>query len=133
MKLTCIFCDYTAIPEQKIIFENDWCVFLQMPQDILEGSGVIIPKAHKETVFDLSEAEWKATYTLLEKVKPYLDSHFLPAGYSVGWNCYQVGGQSIPHAHLHVIPRYADEPFAGKGIRNWFKNEANRRPGQRAY
>jgi diadenosine tetraphosphate (Ap4A) HIT family hydrolase len=29
--------------------------------------------------------------------------------------------------HLHVIPRFADEPLAGKGIRHWIKQPANRR------
>lgn len=52
-----------------------------------------------------------------------------PDGFNVGWNCFAAGGQSIPHAHLHVIPRFRDEPFAGKGIRHWLKSEANRRPG----
>ena len=31
------------------------------------------------------------------------------------------------HAHLHVIPRFAAEPHAGKGIRYWLKQESNRR------
>jgi diadenosine tetraphosphate (Ap4A) HIT family hydrolase len=31
------------------------------------------------------------------------------------------------YAHLHVIPRYADEPLAGKGIRYWLKQPANKR------
>ena len=34
---------------------------------------------------------------------------------------------TVFHAHLHVIPRYAGEPHAGKGIRHWLKREANRR------
>lgn len=38
------------------------------------------------------------------------------------------GGQSIHHAHLHVVPRFRDEPLAGKGIRPWLKSEANLRP-----
>jgi histidine triad (HIT) family protein len=54
-----------------------------------------------------------------------------PDGFNVGWNCGPVGGQVIPHAHLHVIPRFADEPYAGKGIRHWLKQESNRRPGNR--
>lgn len=37
------------------------------------------------------------------------------------------GGQSVFHAHMHVIPRFADEPYAGRGMRSWIKEEANRR------
>ncbi len=36
-------------------------------------------------------------------------------------------GQTVFHAHLHVIPRFAAEPHAGKGIRYWLKQESNRR------
>jgi histidine triad (HIT) family protein len=57
-----------------------------------------------------------------------LDETLKPDGYSVGWNVLPVGGQHVPQAHLHVIARFADEPFAGRGIRYWLKQEENRRP-----
>ena len=56
-----------------------------------------------------------------------LDEQYGPAGYNVGWNNGAVAGQSVFHAHMHVIPRFADEPFAGRGIRYWLKQEDNRR------
>lgn len=128
----CLFCFPMSFPGQKIVLENDSCYFLQSPkaQDILEGAGLIIPKAHKETVFDLSEKEWTDTYEMMQKAKKLLDLEYQPDGYSTGWNVNPVGGQSIPHAHLHIIPRFKDEPFAGRGIRSWIKSEANRRPGK---
>jgi len=89
---------------------------------------MIMPKAHKITVFDLSAEEWVATKELIERAKQYIDSNYSLDGYSVGWNCGDVGGQTVFHAHLHIIPRYADEPFAGRGIRSWIKLEDNRRP-----
>ncbi|MCL2603548.1 MAG: HIT domain-containing protein, partial [Defluviitaleaceae bacterium] len=87
----------------------------------------IIPKAHKVTVFDLSFEEWEATKQLIDRVKCYLDEKYKPDGYNVGWNCGEAGGQHVFHAHLHIIPRHADEPYAGRGIRNWIKREENRR------
>jgi ligand-binding SRPBCC domain-containing protein len=36
-----------------------------------------------------------------------------------------IGRQEVFHAHLHVIPRYVDEPLAGKGIRYWLKQPDN--------
>lgn len=126
---SCVLCSLDLDEEQEVIFEGDHCYYIQKKsvQKSLEGSGLIIPKAHKQTVFDLSEAEWKETYELLQRVKDYIDERFQPEGYNVGWNVGQVGGQSIPHAHLHVIPRYRDESFAGKGIRYWIKQPENRR------
>jgi diadenosine tetraphosphate (Ap4A) HIT family hydrolase/ADP-ribose pyrophosphatase YjhB (NUDIX family) len=128
---SCGYCNYKNDKDVTVFFENDLCVCIEQPDPILVGSCVIIPKSHKETVFDLSYDEWKATKELIDKLKEYMDSKFKPDGYNVGWNCGEAGGQHGPffHAHLHIIPRYSDEPFAGRGIRNWIKREDNMRPG----
>ncbi|AYC30656.1 HIT family protein [Paenisporosarcina cavernae] len=131
-KMDCIYCHPEKDQEQQIVFENEYCLFLQHPkhQTILEGTGVIVPRAHKQTVFDLSPEEWNATYDLLQKVKNHLDEAHAHSGYTLGWNVGEVSNQTIPHAHLHVIPRFEDEPFANKGLRAWFKSEENRRPSR---
>lgn len=99
-----------------------------MPQEVLKGSGVIVPVAHRETVFDLTPEEWRSTQEMLAEVKALLDREYSLNGYNIGWNAGETGGQHIPHAHLHIIPRYADEPYAGKGIRHWLKSRDNGRP-----
>ncbi len=107
---------------------NDAAVFLQNDrrQGPLIGSGIIIPVRHAETVFDLTPEEVRATFELLGEVKVRLDQSLHPEGYTIGWNCGAVGGQEIAHAHLHVIPRFAREPYAGRGLRYWLKQDANR-------
>lgn len=91
------------------------------------GSAMVLPTAHRETPFELSDDEWQATRDLMVAVRARIQEEHEPAGWNVGWNVYPVGGQSIPHAHCHVIPRYPDEPFAGKGLRWWLKSDANAR------
>jgi diadenosine tetraphosphate (Ap4A) HIT family hydrolase len=121
----CSICDLDGV----VVIENDHCLFLQEPQQVLIGSGIIVPRAHRPTLFDLSEAEWVATYLLLQRAKALLDATHLPHGYNIGWNAGRVAGQEIFHSHLHVIPRFEDEPLAGKGIRHWLKQPDNKRPG----
>ncbi|MFC4560070.1 HIT family protein [Virgibacillus kekensis] len=126
----CVFCHPRLEAEQRIILENEHCMFLQwesasLKGSQLEGAGLIVPRQHRETAFDLSKEEWNATHDLLHEVKAYLDEKHGPNGYNIGWNCGEVGGQHIFHAHFHVIPRYADEPMAGKGIRYLFKGPGN--------
>ena len=122
-------CPYCPIrdPEQQVIFGNDRVLFLQQEryQGALKHSGVIIPVQHKETVFDLSEAEIIATFQLLSIVKKWMDESFAPDGYNIGWNCGRTGGQEVFHAHMHVIPRFRQEPLAGTGIRTLLKSAAN--------
>jgi diadenosine tetraphosphate (Ap4A) HIT family hydrolase len=109
-----------------ISLENDLCFFLEGDVEIV-GSGMIIPKALRETVFDLTRDEWNATFDLLQLVKIKIDSQFQPDGFNIGWNVKPVSGGHVPQAHLHVIPRFKDEVFAGRGIRWWFKQLENTR------
>ncbi|MBI5352554.1 MAG: HIT family protein [Chloroflexi bacterium] len=122
----CKFCDPFVNPTE-IVLENDLCIFLQHEETVLIGAGLIIPRAHHETVFDLTPGEWVATREMIHQVKSLLDETYHPDGYTVGWNCGEAGGQHVFHAHLHIIPRYKDEPFAGKGLRHWLKQEENKR------
>ncbi|WP_281976277.1 HIT family protein [Halobacillus litoralis] len=123
----CILCAPEKDEEQRILFENESCYYVQKDQRILKGSGLIVPKSHRTTVFELSEKEWLDTQALLHQVKEWLDDTMQPDGYNIGYNCYETGGQHIFHAHLHIIPRFGDEPHAGKGIRHWLKQEENKR------
>lgn len=123
---SCPFCPPT-LDDSQVVLENSDSLFLQQPQAVLVGSGLIIPRAHRETVFDLTDTEWHSTFSLLREAKKLLDTQFRPQGYNVGWNCGRVAGQEVFHVHLHVIPRFADEPFAGMGIRYWLKQPENRR------
>lgn len=123
--MSCPFCP--PIEPATIVLENSHALFLQQPQPVLIGSGLIIPRQHRQTVFDLTPEEWAATFGLLQQVKALLEREYEPDGYNVGWNCGSVAGQEVFHAHLHVIPRYRDEPLAGKGIRYWLKQDLNRR------
>ncbi|MED4754734.1 HIT family protein [Brevibacillus choshinensis] len=118
----CPYCNILNDDEHEVIISNDICTYSLLKEQEIKGAGIIVPKQHRETVFDLTEDEWIATYQLLHEVKLYLDEKYNPDGYNVGWNCGQVGGQHVFHSHLHVIPRYANEIMAGKGIRYLFKN-----------
>jgi len=68
------------------------------------------------------------TRHVLAIAKQLIDAKYKPDGYNLGWNVGEIGGQYVFHSHLHVIPRFADEPFAGKGIRHWFISDENERP-----
>lgn len=94
---SCVFCNIDLDLRQSIVLSNEYCLFLQLEQfkikgSQLEGSGLIVPKKHRETVFDLSPKEWKATHSLLHEVKQYIDEKYEPQGYNLGRNCGEVGG-----------------------------------------
>lgn len=132
----CELCNINLNLNQKIIFENEHSLFLQLvdyqEQDVLlEGCGIIIPKSHRATVFDLTREEWASMYDLISTVNSHIDQKYSPEGYNLGWNVNETGGQKIDHAHMHIIPRYSDEKLAGQGIRSHLKSEQNYRDGNK--
>ena len=113
--------------------ENTVCLYVSTrdpadPPDVLPGCGVIIPIAHRTSPFDLTPEEWMATHEFLRKAKAAQNERLAPDGYTLIWNCNPAIGQSPAHAHLHVIPRFDDEPFADRGGRSAVKVPQNRRP-----
>ena len=124
----CPFCLETSRPCGDILITHDHAYLITNPDPVLQTSLMIIPLRHVETPFDLNRAEWKATKELLDEAKVWLDEQGAE-GYTVGWNVGAVAGQHVPHAHLHVIARFSDEPLAGQGLRHALKQPGNRRPG----
>jgi histidine triad (HIT) family protein len=115
-----------------VYFENALCVYASTrdpadPPDVLPGCGVIIPIAHRTSPFDFAPDEWIATHELLIKAKAAWDDRLAPDGYLLAWNVFPAVGQPPIHAHLHVIPRFDDEPHSDKGARSAIKVPENRR------
>ena len=94
------------------------------------GSLMVIPRTHRRTPWELTTEEWSATQSLLRLMMNQVSELHMPDGWNVGWNVGAVAGQVVEHAHCHLVPRYADEPFAGRGLRWWFKQAENARPAR---
>lgn len=117
----CPFCE-----PHHVVDELGPC-YVMATDDGPPGSIMVLPWAHRQTPLDLTHDEWTTTQLLLRKQRERVGEERNPDGWNIGWNLFAVGGQSVDHAHCHLIPRYADEPFAGRGIRSWIKSAENRR------
>ena len=78
----CSFCN--GVEHSSVLIEGTLCYFMDTGDPILVGGGMILPRAHRETVFDLTKEEWDETQSLLEQAKNMLDDKYTPDGYSVG-------------------------------------------------
>jgi histidine triad (HIT) family protein len=85
MDSDCIYCNISQESDHELILSNDFCVYSLLKKQEIEGAGIIVPRNHRETLFDLSQEEWNATYQLLQEVKNYIDNKYKPDGYNVGW------------------------------------------------
>lgn len=73
---------------------------------------------HIASVFDLSENEQAALWVLVAKVRAAVHERLQPDGFNIGINDGTAAGQTIGHAHIHVIPRRnGDVPDPRGGIR----------------
>jgi histidine triad (HIT) family protein len=129
----CVFCDLGPFRAAELCFENEHCLYASTrdprdPADVLPGCGVLIPKLHRLSPFDFTPAEWSAAHELLLLAKAALDERWAPDGYMLLWNCFSEPQGPFHHAHLHVIPRFDDEPRASEGGRSAIKAPENRRP-----
>jgi diadenosine tetraphosphate (Ap4A) HIT family hydrolase len=108
--MSCPFCDFEIIIEASLVYAR----YDKFP--VSKGHCLIIPKRHVETWFDMSKEEQAGAFELIDKVKALIDDRYSPDGYNIGMNCGETAGQTIPHAHIHVIPRYkgdTDNPRGG--------------------
>lgn len=123
----CRFCLENGLLAGEPAFTNDGCYFLESNDPVLSNAGMIIPFRHVATPFELDATEWRDVFDLLLMARDHLATA-APDGYTIGWNVGTAAGQTVGHAHLHIIARFADEPLAGKGLRHHLKQPSNRRP-----
>ena len=111
----CIFCK----PQREILASNAHAIAVFDTYPVSPGHSLILPLRHVETIWDLPEDEYLACYALVRALKPVLEARFRPDGFNVGVNCGEAAGQSVWHAHIHVIPRFkGDTPFPKGGVRH---------------
>jgi diadenosine tetraphosphate (Ap4A) HIT family hydrolase len=89
------------------------------------GHTLVVPKRHTGSFFDLSTQERDDLLVMLDRTKKILDDELQPQGYNIGINDGAVAGQTVPHVHVHLIPRFAgDLPDPRGGVRWVIPNKA---------
>ena len=82
------------------------------PRQLQEGAALVIPTRHAPTLFDLTEAEAVAVMQCVVRVARALQSAFQPDGLQLLQNNGVAGAQSVPHFHMHIVPRYRDDSWS---------------------
>ena len=79
---------------------------------------MVVPRSHVATVFDLPASELASVWEFVARVRDELAKRFGVEAFNIGLNDGQLAGQTVPHAHIHVIPRRkGDVPDPRGGIR----------------
>jgi len=120
----CIFCNPSS--DRELILESATVYSIYDKFPVSNGHSLIIPKRHCENYFDLTFKEQSACFYVLNKVKKIINERFNPDGFNIGININSSAGQTIPHVHIHLIPRYkGDVEDPTGGVRNVIPSKGN--------
>lgn len=107
---------FLAIPHEEHLACSTLCIAFRDANPVSPGHALIVPRRVVATWFEATPEEWGEARELLEQVKRRLDAELSPDGYNVGFNAGRAAGQTVFHAHLHLIPRFdgdVEDPTGG--------------------
>ena len=119
---------FLAVPTTDWLCSNDlaFAIFDSFP--VSHGHVLVTTRRIVETWFDATDEEQAALMALVKEVKLLLDQRLdpKPDGYNVGFNSGAASGQTVPHVHIHVIPRYhGDMADPRGGVRHCIPEKGN--------
>ncbi|MCM3667392.1 HIT family protein [Mesobacillus maritimus] len=105
----CIFCKIIngEIPSAKVYENEHVYAFLDISQ-VTKGHTLVIPKVHKENVYELTEEIASNLFKEVPKIANAIKKAYNPIGLNTLNNNGELAGQSVYHFHLHLIPRYGE-------------------------
>jgi diadenosine tetraphosphate (Ap4A) HIT family hydrolase len=112
-------CPFCTLPPERIIDSNNLALVIRDGYPISPGHTLVIPKRHIGSWFEITQAEQQALLDLLAKAKAVLVTEFNPDGYNIGINDGPTAGQTVPHLHMHLIPRYKGDQEDPRGGVRW--------------
>lgn len=120
----CPFCNPDSKSELILESATVYSIYDKFP--VNKGHTLIIPKRHCVDYFELSFKEQSACWFMLNKAKEILKMEFNPDGFNIGININESAGQTIPHVHIHLIPRYkGDVEIPRGGVRGVIPDKKN--------
>lgn len=107
VNIDCPFCNPDSNRELIIESATAYAILDKYPVSI--GHALIIPKRHCSDYFELTFKEQSACWFILNKAKEILEKKLNPDGFNIGINVNNSAGQTIPHVHIHLIPRFVGD------------------------
>jgi len=112
-------CPFCTLPAERIIDSNEFGVVIRDGYPISKGHTLIIPKRHVGSFFETTQDEKLALLALLESAQQKLKKEFNPPSFNIGINDGKEAGQTVPHLHIHLIPRYESDLVDPRGGVRW--------------
>src|SRR3989344_316321 len=113
--------------QKRIIISNGLAFAFPTNIPITPGHVLICPKRHVQTIYELTSDEISEIFELMQTLRVAIKTTFNATGFNYAWNEGEAAGQSVPHVHIHMVPRKDGDA----GITEYEPRKFLYRPGSR--
>jgi histidine triad (HIT) family protein len=108
----CIFCGIVAgdVPAQIVDSDEHTVSFMDI-NPATRGHALVVTREHVSDLLDASDEHLERTMVAARRLAQRIESALEPAGFNILNACRPAAWQTVFHYHLHVIPRYDDDPL----------------------
>ena len=108
----CLFCGIVAgdVPAQIVDSDEHTVAFMDI-NPATRGHALVVPRTHSTDLFDVSDEDLERTLRAARRLARRIDEALGPDGFNLLNSCRPAAWQTVFHFHLHVIPRYDDDPL----------------------
>ena len=106
----CIFCKIASgeIPGMRVYEDDLTLAFMDIAKDV-DGHILVVPKKHFKNILDCDEETLSAVMKTVKKVSEHLTENCGYDGVNLLNASDESAGQSVPHLHIHIIPRKCND------------------------
>ena len=111
-------CPFCALDPARVVISDLEVIAVSDGYPVTEGHTLVIPRRHVTTLFQLPPEEQANIWVFVSRVRNFLAAKLNVENFNVGVNDGTLAGQTVPHAHIHIIPRReGDVPDPRGGVR----------------
>jgi diadenosine tetraphosphate (Ap4A) HIT family hydrolase len=115
-EIQCVFCQ---LPPERIVEQNEYAFLIHDGFPVSPGHSLVVPRRHVASFFDVTPAERLALLELLDVARARVVDARHPDGFNIGINDGAAAGQTVPHLHIHLIPRFHGDQEDPRGGVRW--------------
>ena len=119
-------CPFCALDTDRILWSDENAVLVYDAFPVSPGHMLAIPKRHIASFFEASPAEHQSLLAALTEARGLAEHKIEPDGFNIGINDGEAAGQTVPHLHVHLIPRFQGDAEDPRGGVRWVRAEAAR-------
>jgi diadenosine tetraphosphate (Ap4A) HIT family hydrolase len=99
-------CPFCSLSGAHVIARGRLTTTIRDAYPVSPGHTLVIPNRHVASFFAISDEEQAEVLAAVREAKLALDADLHPDGFNIGLNVGRAAGQTVMHAHVHVIPRF---------------------------